>query len=1265
MSLLLRLLAGLLRWGLVAFAVLLVLAAFYVSLGRELVPLVAEYRDELQDRAEEALRVPLSIGRLEGHWRGFAPELVARDVVVGAPGQEMRLDRVRVRPDLLGSLLNWQPRLAGLTVSGLQLIVRQDSEGRWRVQGLPQQESTGVLDPEPLLRELRRFPQVTVIDSQVVLHPQGEQPLSLNYLNLSLTDSGGGRKRLDGRVLLPDGQPLTWQLKSRLQPATWRDAQLDLYLRLPQSDWSRWLPRAFTAQWHAQQVRAGGEIWLNWAERDLQHAVVRWHAPSVVAGYAEHPALHLEDLSFNLYLQRTEQGRRLLVDSLAATLDGTRWGPAKLVIDQQAQVLQMSADRLDLAPLVQGVRALAPLPEALSVALEALQPRGRLHNLQVTYQPGAEPHARWHYAANLADVAFDPYHGAPGAEQVSGSVEGDLREGELRLNSDGFALHLDQLFSEPWRYRQAQARLNWRFDDEALSLWSPYLRVVGEEGRLAGDFLIRLQRDPEAEDYMDLRIGLSDGNARYAGKYLPSRSPAISPALTTWLQTAIRAGSIEQGFFQYQGSLNKGAEAAARTLSLYFKVRDAELAYQPGWPVLQQARGEVFVEDSGVTVAISDGRLLGSRVLEALARVPPAEPGQSAHLLLDAHLQSSVEDGLKILQEGPLPTAETFAGWSGGGAVDAQLHLDIALGEGPAPYVRVDFAPQGARLTLPQPELELSDVKGAFRFDTKTGLSASSVRGQALGQPLSGTISSEGPERILVDVQGQVPVKTLSDWLRVDRPLPVSGRLPYRLRLQLAGDNSQLRVDSSLQGVAIDLPAPFGKTAGESRYADWRMSLGSQERQYWLDYADASLAAALPDNDLQRLRGELRLGLGPARLTQESGFVLRGQLAELDVSAWQAVRERYLGGATEQGGSPPLYVELYVERFIGFGQELQDLMLRLKRDGAAWRAELDSRRIAGSIHLPDSPQLPIRVNLQYVRLLAGGGEVEQRDPLADIDPRTLPAVDLSIGQVMLGDSPLGAWAFKARPQSNGLRLQELDLNLKGLKIGGDAGWEMAAGAPRTWYKGRLQGEDLGRVLLAWGFAPTASSERFRLDADAHWPGSPAAFNVNTLSGNLSADVRKGQFSEVQGSASALRVFGLLNFNAIGRRLRLDFSDLFGRGLSYDRVKGTIAVRKGVYTNVEPLTMTGPSASLEFTGTLDMPRDRVDGTLLVALPLTNNLPLAALIAGAPAIGGALFLIDKLLGDHVARFAGVEYEVSGSVQSPQITYGKPVDRKTGTP
>ena len=74
------------------------------------------------------------------------------------------------------------------------------------------------------------------------------------------------------------------------------------------------------------------------------------------------------------------------------------------------------------------------------------------------------------------------------------------------------------------------------------------------------------------------------------------------------------------------------------------------------------------------------------------------------------------------------------------------------------------------------------------------------------------------------------------------------------------------------------------------------------------------------------------------------------------------------------------------------------------------------------------------------------------------------------------------------------------------------------------------------------------------------PGSP----TKRFSGTLDASLNKGQFVEVEGGAQALRVFGLLNFNSIGRRLRLDFSDLFGKGLSYDRVKGLLVATNGVY-----------------------------------------------------------------------------------------------------
>mgnify|MGYP001189456905 CR=1 FL=1 len=242
-----------------------------------------------------------------------------------------------------------------------------------------------------------------------------------------------------------------------------------------------------------------------------------------------------------------------------------------------------------------------------------------------------------------------------------------------------------------------------------------------------------------------------------------------------------------------------------------------------------------------------------------------------------------------------------------------------------------------------------------------------------------------------------------------------------------------------------------------------------------------------------------------------------------------------------------------------------------------------------------------------------------------------------------------------------LRFDDLDLDLRGLKIGGSAGWRGTPGNLQSWYKGRLHGDDLGKVLKAWDFAPSVTSESFRVDADGNWPGSPAWFSLKRFSGNLDPSLRSGQFVEVQGSAQALRVFGLLNFNSIGRRLRLDFSDLLGKGLSYDRVKGNLQATNGLFVTQEPITLTGPSSNLELNGNLDMRNERIDAKLLVTLPVTNNLPLAALIAGAPQIGGVLFLADKILGDKVARFASVKYKISGDWQQPTVEFDRAFDNK----
>mgnify|MGYP002712379881 CR=1 FL=1 len=294
-------------------------------------------------------------------------------------------------------------------------------------------------------------------------------------------------------------------------------------------------------------------------------------------------------------------------------------------------------------------------------AIVGTAPVGAVNNLLLDYYPQREGAERLQFAANLDGVGIQAYHGAPAVENVTGSASGNLFKGELRLNTEDFALHLDQLFPKPWRYRHAQARLSWDWSETGLTLYSPYMRLDGEEGQIAGDMLIRLLRDPEAEDYMDLRVGLRDGDAAYTEKYLPSRSPGMSRELDQWLKTAIRAGHVEQGYFQYQGALSKGAELGARSISLFFKVKDAELAFQPGWPSLREGVGEVLIEDDAVRVRLQNGRLLQSQVSDVTANIPLLHDGKPPSLQLDVAERARVgargriheETGIRAVGEPP------------------------------------------------------------------------------------------------------------------------------------------------------------------------------------------------------------------------------------------------------------------------------------------------------------------------------------------------------------------------------------------------------------------------------------------------------------------------------------------------------------------------------------------------------------------------------------------------------------------------------------
>lgn len=150
---------------------------------------------------------------------------------------------------------------------------------------------------------------------------------------------------------------------------------------------------------------------------------------------------------------------------------------------------------------------------------------------------------------------------------------------------------------------------------------------------------------------------------------------------------------------------------------------------------------------------------------------------------------------------------------------------------------------------------------------------------------------------------------------------------------------------------------------------------------------------------------------------------------------------------------------------------------------------------------------------------------------------------------------------------------------------------------------------------------------------------------------MTTDIRDGRFLTLE-SAPA-RLVGLLNFDNILRRLRLDFSDVTGQGTAFDRVHGAADIANGQLMLRGPLQIEAPAATLSLRGDVDLVNRELDQRLGVALPVSQSLPMAAIAIGAPVVGGALFLADQLFGDALDQATTIYYRVEGPWASPQVT------------
>jgi uncharacterized protein YhdP len=167
-------------------------------------------------------------------------------------------------------------------------------------------------------------------------------------------------------------------------------------------------------------------------------------------------------------------------------------------------------------------------------------------------------------------------------------------------------------------------------------------------------------------------------------------------------------------------------------------------------------------------------------------------------------------------------------------------------------------------------------------------------------------------------------------------------------------------------------------------------------------------------------------------------------------------------------------------------------------------------------------------------------------------------------------------------------------------------------------------------------------------ANVTWPGGPSPQWQQGIGGELSLRIKQGSVVNLEPGAG--RMWGLLSFTALPRRLALDFRDVFNRGLVFDEVNGDFILIDGnAYT--DNLLLTGPVADIGVVGRTGLGNEDYQQQAVVTAEPGKVLPTMGFLAG-PGVGAALLLFTQIFKEPLKGIGRASYCVSGGWDAPVV-------------
>ena len=1343
----LRLSAAAVKWSLwLLLAASLLLAMAWGALHSFIVPRIGDLRPALEIRASRILGVPVRIGAITARSEGLIPSFTLQDVVLLDPQGRAAL----TLPTVIGALSPrslWNLGFEQLYIDQPRVDIRRAADGRIFVAGL---DFSRTSDNEGRAADWF-FSQTEFIVQggwvQWTDELRGAPPLVLSQVDfVSRNRARRHLLRLDATPPREWGQRFTLAGVFRqpligAKPGRWQQWTGELHGDFQSVDLSQ-LRRHATLGFDIAQGR--GRV-RAWADVD-KGQVVGGTADVVLADVTATLGPQLEPLALQSVSGRVG-GKRVAggfqfetQDLQFVTQDGQRWPGGNVFVAWTAaegQALaqgELRADKLDLGALSQ-IATRLPLGSATHAALQAYAPRGLVERIQARWQGPLDALQKYEARgrASAIEIAARPdpsgKAGIPGLRGAGLDFDFTQAGGKARLAIERGALDFPGVFDEPvLPLDSLGADLQWQVNGEQLALTVRNLRFSNADAQGEAQATWHTGDPRKAPDgtrfpgTLDLQGSLSRADGSRVWRYLPL---AVPQRAREYVRDSVQTGAATATKFRVKGDLhqfpfpeNKGGEFLVTT-----QVRDVTFAYVPRslqngsqpWPALTGLAGELVFQGDGMHVKDVSGKVLGLPRLQvqAEAQIPAFHQPQ---VQVKGKVKGPVSDALAVVNTSPVAgmTSNALARTTASGNADVDLRLLLPLHDLARSQVQgtVTLANNDVQISPESPAL--SRARGAVQFSER-GFQLAGVQARALGGDVrleGGTRpGSPGEPATVVLLRGQGNVT--ADGLRQAHELGFVSRLArdftggasYNLALAFRRGAPEVQVTSSLQGLAVNLPAPLNKAADgvlplryETALTRDSLTPGARQREVLTlelgRVGTVNYLRELSGGEPQVLRGTIAIGLAPGEgvALPDEGVTANVQLGAFNVDAWEDALTRVAGtetaapgaapapraeGAATGSGYLPTVLAVRARELSVEGRTLHNVVVGGSRDGRVWRANVDAEELNGYVEYrqPQSAGAG-RVYARLARLSMAASAASQVESFLEQQPGSIPALDVVVEDFELKGRDFGRLEIDAVNRGPGTvareggirewRLNKLSLGMPEATFTASGNWAavgaqaVAPGGPRqeprpnerrrTSMKFRLDITDAGQLLARLGMKDIVRRGRGQMEGTVSWVGSPLAFDYPSLTGSFNVNVESGQF--LKADPGLAKLLGVLSLQSLPRRLTLDFRDVFSDGFAFDFVRGDVNIEQGIAAT-NNLQMKGVNAAVLMEGKADIARETQDLKVVVVPEI--NAGTASLVATVinPAIGLGTFLAQMFLRQPLIRAATQEFHVDGTWTDPRIT------------